>query len=545
MLVPSYYSKKFHSDDISINKYTEIYNKAILIRNLKNEMSLMISKNINKYIHYKRIDMQNEIYPLISGRIESSFTHAISAEVYRVHQKKFNNIISKISFDVFKIVTITHTRNTKKHRIGEIEIKNTPVRSNVSTTLTYLAKYGRSDTIEYIKNLIPSSKKEMKEFYSIILKTCDSFGLDRLMRLASNKRNRIIKEYENPVEFVSLTLGGRSRIKKDIATLNKNKKSKIKAFIEISWSKEKTLKIPVKYSDKYHGDLKKYTNGTDTSYLIELDEIEKNVTVILTKIENRYYPEINLCEEDVVGFDVNTKNNMIIGSNGFIAKNNIKSLNKLIEIYLKIDNMARYNEQYICSKRKKIKIKALKRSIDGHRIEMVSMACIDMANKRQSHAILEDIHSFKKSRVKTKQGMSQNKITDILRICQIKHDFDHIGRKYGIAVSFVQAAYTSQECSVCHFIHPGNRVTQETFKCLDCGHEENADSNASYTIGSRVSEAVLRNLLDASQTVNGAFRPKSYTIKQVKYILDACRDSRQKRDRISTNLGNKTKVDSQ
>ena len=49
----------------------------------------------------------------------------------------------------------------------------------------------------------------------------------------------------------------------------------------------------------------------------------------------------------------------------------------------------------------------------------------------------------------------------------------------------VPAHYSSQECSVCGYIDKDNRPNQETFICLHCGHEENADINASKVIKKR------------------------------------------------------------
>jgi len=45
----------------------------------------------------------------------------------------------------------------------------------------------------------------------------------------------------------------------------------------------------------------------------------------------------------------------------------------------------------------------------------------------------------------------------------------------GRIVSFVAPHYTSQECNVCHYIDSNNRLTQENFLCLNCGHSENTD----------------------------------------------------------------------
>ncbi|EJF06793.1 transposase [Thiovulum sp. ES] len=46
----------------------------------------------------------------------------------------------------------------------------------------------------------------------------------------------------------------------------------------------------------------------------------------------------------------------------------------------------------------------------------------------------------------------------------------------------VNPKFTSQKCSKCGYIDKENRKTQSEFKCLKCGHSENADLNASKNI---------------------------------------------------------------
>lgn len=53
---------------------------------------------------------------------------------------------------------------------------------------------------------------------------------------------------------------------------------------------------------------------------------------------------------------------------------------------------------------------------------------------------------------------------------------------YKTFVHKINPAYTSRECSNCGHTHKDNRLSQSHFKCMSCGHEENADSNASKTI---------------------------------------------------------------
>lgn len=57
--------------------------------------------------------------------------------------------------------------------------------------------------------------------------------------------------------------------------------------------------------------------------------------------------------------------------------------------------------------------------------------------------------------------------------------------EYKTTVIKVNPAYTSQECSNCGYISKENRKTQESFKCVKCSFEQNADENASKIIKKR------------------------------------------------------------
>ncbi|MGN9847582.1 RNA-guided endonuclease InsQ/TnpB family protein, partial [Nonomuraea sp. H19] len=62
-------------------------------------------------------------------------------------------------------------------------------------------------------------------------------------------------------------------------------------------------------------------------------------------------------------------------------------------------------------------------------------------------------------------------------------------RRAGVAVVYVDPAYSSQECSACHHIDKNNRPDQATFTCTSCGFAEHADVNAAHVLAHRAAIA--------------------------------------------------------
>src|SRR6266487_674109 len=63
--------------------------------------------------------------------------------------------------------------------------------------------------------------------------------------------------------------------------------------------------------------------------------------------------------------------------------------------------------------------------------------------------------------------------------------------KRGIAATRVKSAYSSQECSVCHYPDRANRPDQQTFCCVVCGYSAHADLNAATNIERRLVDTEL------------------------------------------------------
>ena len=69
----------------------------------------------------------------------------------------------------------------------------------------------------------------------------------------------------------------------------------------------------------------------------------------------------------------------------------------------------------------------------------------------------------------------------------IEEKFESIKERYGIVITQINPAYTSQECSKCGYVEKKNRKSQAKFICGFCGKKQNADINSSKNILARSS----------------------------------------------------------
>ena len=273
----------------------ELNNFAVVIRNHKNKVSEHVNQNLLYYLEMSKFTFLKEMRNTFKGEIPSSFDVQLYTDMFDCYQNKFEALQKKLQFENITFQGFEfYKRNTKNKKKGEfkkvkIDKKQTPL----SNCLTYLARYGNDNTVEYISKQLQSCDSNKTEFYNNILRCIDKFGFDRLMNLALSKRISVIKYYSRkPIEFKSLTFRGRSR-KTKILDYNSNYNSVIKTFISLSGFKgRKSLDIPVKFSKDYHGNIKEYLKSNpDYEYLIKFDEYHKNVTVNICKDGKRYIPE--------------------------------------------------------------------------------------------------------------------------------------------------------------------------------------------------------------------------------------------------------------
>lgn len=523
MTVDSKYTKVFISDSLTDLKYNDLRAYAVYLREWKNRISREVNDNLLRYMEMSPLEFVTHMRSLHNGELNSNFDKHIYRLMIDCYRNKFDNVRHRMEFSVREFRGFEHfRRDCRNGRKGQLKKINYRERKTpLSNCLTYLARYGFDGTIEYIKSKLEDASIEGKkrDYYQNILRYIDKFGFDRLLSLSLQRRNRVIRKYfAEPIEFRSLTFSGRSR-KKLILGENENKHSAIKAFINLSWETRKTMAIPVKYASDYHGDFSEYAKNTnDYEYTVTFNEKHRKVNVNLVKDGVRTIPEVT-GKDEAVGIDVNIKHNLFSLSNGETYDYDRSLMKEYCRICAETDSLREKNKEYAVGRKKQYRIDAIRRKILFGNRQLISGMCKSLQGRGIRHIVMEDLGSFGRTYVKSNdfESLNFNRIVRALHLTGLKNEVAHIASNYGIAVSLVQSEYTSKRCPVCGCIEDENRLSQEEFRCVHCGHADNADHNAAVNIRNRVLEAVREDLL--KQNDNGSWSPRKLKKEKIKEIL--------------------------
>jgi len=562
--IDSTYSVAFFPFMLSRTKKYEILRMAKKILALKNELSEIVQNDLLKFLNMSKFEFFNYFNPILSGRISSHFLKKIMEDVHEAYQRRSEAIDKHIQFEIVTSLTpVFYKRMTKDKRVGDLKsITRKTKKTDLTITLTYLARYGNDNTLSFMQSALLNleTKEDKKKFYTRIIDAINKFGFDRLMTLALSKREQVYSRYEDrgKIEFTSLTFKGRSRITRPIVAKNTKGNSRLSHFVELSWEfdkkghrKSQTLCIPVKYNAKYHRNLKRYTNGTDTSYTIVIRG--KDIHIVLTRDGKRYIPVNEIIQEKVIGVDVNQKHNMLSCSDGFTVDHNRELIDDLQKELLKIDKNRKAHDDkqksIISEAKKKAQevgtkyTKAKKVAYKPTRKELAVISVLSCKNIHYqetkiaellkhmrdngfNHIVLENLDGFigAKTYGDTEEGVNTGRLGKSLQLSSIKDIVLHMAPKYGIAVSIVHKEYSSKQCPKCGCIDDLNRTNQESFVCVNCGRTDNADHNSGINLKIRLTSTVLRGkLLTQQNTGYSSFLPKNLPRWKVKDVLEKYR----------------------
>ena len=528
--IDSMYGKKFKSYDLNNSKYSEIFEEAVELRDFRNKLSEHYWDNFEIYINMNSNDFLKEIRANFDSKLCSLFDYDQITSVHTAYQNRTKSIIHGISFSLHTYNGMNYYKcNTKYHKKGDFKsFKFKDKKTLLTIALTYLARYGNENTVEYINTQLNKEdvKQDKKEYYKSILSEIEKFSFERLYKLALARRKRIYEEYRkrDAIKFESLTFGARSR-KNVFITYNKHFGSKINAFILLSWKEGKTVAIPVKYSKKFHGSMKLYNEKTGNyQYEITFDEKHKEIFVHYTIPGKREVFDARTCKE-FIGVDENLKHNMYTLSseiedndgNKFDTVDYDRDLLKEFIVFQKtLEKYKKSNPNYHMGKTMRKKSESLKKRMKSSERETIAFMCECIKKSRFNHIVAEDLSGcYGKTYATNEDGINYNDLLKFVGFYSLPDELIRIAHKHGVAVSLVQSAYTSQMCPRCGHIHRNNRKTQEVFICEKCNYKAEADAKSAHSILERGTSDVLvnklLNLLD-----NGEYRPKALKRSTVK-----------------------------
>ena len=540
-------SLQIESFQLSKLKIKSIYNTGCNNRDASNEVSEYVCSHFYDFFNIDKWSFvgQQKFITMIREAFPKSMTNTFDSETYKIIHTGYSNkvkamvkkltIREKVERD--RIYYKKRTTKIEKDENGnEIKVVKEPgdlrvirykyIDTKKSKTLTYLAKYGRSNTYEWMKEQLSSNKelsKSQRKKYEMYISVCDEFGFDVLLAEALEHRKMVLEKYLNPCEFESTTLHIDSRI---INTFIRNKKkgSKVKYFAELAipYKDENGILhehmfIPLKWKEKYHGDLLRFNSSIDNNHIYMvmcIDKFKKCVDMHICEKQEVSHREPT--ENDkYCSFDLNTNGKKFEGSLNIsidhsgddeIVAELAKLRKKLQEGQAREKELAKkQNRKYIpsnaLSNRKRHKAKRLSDIMKSHNSSDAAVAVKEAKEKGSNHIIMENLNGkFSKSKAKdVENDQNFNDKTSSMQLSSIKKSVLGICQKQHMSMTLVQPEYTSQRCPVCGSISEENRKSQENFKCIDCGYTINADKNATDNMIHRVvSKKLCEKLLKRS-----------------------------------------------
>ena len=467
---------------IQLNQYLDKYKLDLInleSKPLNNKTEILkLERLIVSYnkliIKYKEIELLSNNKPIIYNRL-----------IKLIIDKKLR-LISNVKLGIYK--TGTHARHLDNSQMSI-------VKDLTNNQFNYFIKVRKLSTLIY---------REPK--------------LKLQQNLSSAEELKLIKEYKlkldkhNEDNFIYLPI-----------IFNKSRlKSISKTIDEILSSDNPQILIK---SEQLRIGSKSNPNKSRKIHIIFNYKQQNNLANV---IESRLLDKVNInpTEENTLGLDLNLKHNLLADSNGITYKdilntNNknkfINNLNEIVELF-SIETEKRTIKQ-------KYRYEKLLRSNESLLKTYLSGLIKDWKNSNILHLVFEDLNILNDKSYYEHKGIKikYSRLSRLLRLGQIKHWVSSMAEKQGLFTHMINPAYTSQECSICHYISRNNRTKQEDFccrnpNCLNHKVKINADINAAKVIKSRLLNKTLINKL-GKDNVYLCSRTKSINYKLIKSIV--------------------------
>jgi len=528
-------TKKFKSVNINKQKKQFIESVAIKIRAVKNELSNEIFIRHREDIFFSRSTFYHKnmtIYDFVKlTKHKRDISYGVNFFM-EAQKNVYSNYLTQVTNLKCSFSSTNVLHKVVKYLVFHYNHSNPLVFFNIINSYIKSISKKKSPTVDeinkmnFLQTVLNYVNKYSNRPNNELMKTVEY--IQRLMILRIHKCN-----YKS-LNFSSYNLlSNKKPMVEYTDATNLSKNSKANGIINFNLQKvEKLIQIPCKISSRYHEDLSSYDykyNKVNQSRIyynfIFCDDGE--IAIHLLKDDPNYGKnnvKNTTLEQDVIGVDVNTKNNLFALSDGSMIdydKKLIKKARRYNKYIAKIQHNKELNKNNKKYGKKVLKrINKMNRCSLGHEQRKAHQLIYEIQKRNKKHIVMEDLNiSGCKTKAKHDSGDNYNNVAKVLHINDYKNEIKRQANKHDIMLSEVNAAFTSQTCSECGNINKNNRTKQETFSCTHCGFELNADVNAAINIKNRITVDELRNALErydaSTQMYVGSYHKRKSTYQQI------------------------------
>lgn len=513
--------------------------KNRISRHIFNNKELLLTTESKKRLmsHAKEFNTDQ----LYSWEVQTMFKQSLDFYENWLDKLTMNN-----KFFIQKDYLITYYKRNVTSEAGHILNKKGSVKTKEliqkSTPLTQLMNwlmYVEESEIDTVLKSIPEDilkKDKIIQFNNRINKLRQSEHWNRIKILILKKRKQLLSKMNSPIVYSSGSYSKKPIYQNTLHSyLHVNEDKKHKYWYNFRIGSE-TVKIPLAYNEVFHG--KSDLSDFDISKIHTVKLNSKNRINIGLSYEDKkeYFKPLEKSDKidgkKLCGIDLNVATNFctIAFHDKYLAINYKRDyIKKVVKQLLEYEK-----EGYkLKSKKENHKLQKILSGVEFYFKHLISDILKDLVNKGITDIVLEDLDltQCKASFIKDEElNIKYSKIVRLLRLSSIKSWFEEQANNKGIRVHLTNPSYTSQSCSRCHYIDSNNRNKRD-FKCLNCGHTQDADENAARNIYSRICLDVLRDYFHKLEA--GQYVPTLMKRENVRIKLTSLFEADNERQRIS------------
>ena len=278
-------------------------------------------------------------------------------------------------------------------------------------------------------------------------------------------------------------------------------------------------------------ETKKLQGATEFDYWIKLSTLEKGKPVYLPVKSNHYFENIkgklkNFCqiivkdkievglmkevskktyypETDKIGLDLGLSNLFASNRGDLFGR---RFIDKLIEYDKKTTKLRANIQKNKLKPTKSKRYKKLMSKVRGYLKNEINRVINRIITIHKPKEIVIERLNFQSPKLSKRL----NRILQTFGKGIISSKLNQLEEEYGIKITEINPAYTSQTCSSCGYVSFKNRKSQSVFICEFCRKKQNADINAARNI-----------LLRSSQEIGNIYLSKSKILtKLVKEFIE-------------------------